>query len=133
MSDVGLSRRRFLQVAGAGAALAGLATSGIAYADPQWADAAWIANHIDARLMGADGQPVVGLPKWTRMRVLRGYPNGLIQVWVPRFNLVGRVAANTIGPVPTPSPADLAAEQEDGPPLMAGGVGLPGRVAGGAN
>ena len=104
MLDVGLTRRRFLKynLAGAGLAAASLVTSGVAFADPQSADADWIANHIDTRLLGADGQPVVGLPKWTRMRILHGFPNGLIQVWVPRFNLVGKVAANAIGPVPTP-------------------------------
>ena len=45
---------------------------------------------------------------------------------MPRFNLVGRVAPNTIGPVPAPTPLELAAEKVDGPPLYAGGVGLPG-------
>jgi hypothetical protein len=134
MLNVGLSRRRFLKynLAGAGLAVAGLVTAGVGYADPQSADAEWIANHVDTRLLGADGQPVVGLPKWTRMRIFRGLPGGQIQVWVPRFNLVGRVAANTIGPVPAPSLADLEAEKLDGPTLN-GGIGLPGRVAGGAN
>jgi hypothetical protein len=134
MLNVGLSRRRFLKynLAGAGLAVAGLVAAGVAYADPQSADAEWIANHIDTRLLGADGQPVVGLPRWTRMRIMRGLPNGQIEVWVPRFNLVGRVAPNTIGRVPAPSPADLEAEKLDGPTLN-GGIGLPGRVAGGAN
>ena len=67
------------------------------------------------------------------MRILRSFANGQLQVWVPRFDLVGRVAANTIGPVPAPEPLDLEAERNDGPPLYAGGVGLPGRVVGGAN
>ena len=49
------------------------------------------------------------------MRIVRGLPSGQIQVWVPRYNLVGRVAADTIGPVPAPSPADLRAEHLDGP------------------
>jgi hypothetical protein len=134
MSDVGLTRRVFLQrnLAGAGLAVAGLMLAGVAYADPQSADAEWIANHVETRLLGADGQPVVGLPRWTRMRILNGFPNGQIQVWVPRFNLVGKVAANTIGPVPAPTPADLEAEKFDGPTLY-GGIGLPGRIAGGAN
>jgi hypothetical protein len=134
MSYGGLTRRTFLKynLAGSGLAMAGLVTAGVAMADPQSADAEWIANHIDTRLLGADGQPVVGMPKWTRMRILHGFPNGLIQVWVPRFNLVGRVAANAIGPVPVPSSADLEYEKLDGPTLN-GGIGLPGRVAGGAN
>jgi hypothetical protein len=129
---VGLSRRRFL--AGAGVALTGLLTTGTGAvsAEPQSADAVWIANHIETRLMGSDGQPVVGLPSWTRMRVLRGLPNGFISVWVPRFNLVGRVAANTIGPVPAPSPEELQAEKLEGPTII-GSVGLPGRIVGGGN
>src|SRR5467141_2819733 len=96
------TRRTFLLKANlAGVALAGLvATSGgLAFADPQSDDAEWIANHIETRLLGADGQPMVGLPRWTRMRILHGFPNGLIQVWVPRFNMVGKVAATAIGPV----------------------------------
>ena len=108
MRDLGLTRRGFLRFAGAGAALSGLASAGLVYADPQSADAEWIANHVETRLMGADGQPVVGLPKWSHMRIVRGFPNGLIQVWVPRFNLYGRVASNAIGPVGAPGAADLA-------------------------
>jgi hypothetical protein len=128
--NIGLRRRQFL--AGAGATVAGLFATNVVNADPQSADAEWIANHLETRLLGADGQPVVGLPRWTRMRILRGLPNGFIEVWVPRFELVGRVAANAIGPVPAPAPDELLAEKLDGPPLM-GSVGLPGRVAGGAN
>src|SRR2546430_2776410 len=71
MSDAGLTRRGFLRLAGAGAALGGLVSAGVAFADPQSADAQWIAHHVETRLMGADGQPVVGLPAWTRMRVVR--------------------------------------------------------------
>src|SRR5438874_4663243 len=114
-SNVELTRRSFMRLAGGAAALAGLTAAGVAHADPQSADAQWIANHVETRLMGADGQPVVGLPAWTRMRVVRGFPNGFIQVWVPRFNLYGRVAANAIGPVPAPAPEELAAETLDGP------------------
>src|SRR5712691_8904014 len=132
MSDAGLTRRGFLRLAGAGVALSGLVSAGVVHADPQSADAEWIANHVDTRLMGADGQPVVGLPTWTRMRIVRGFPNGLIQVWVPRFNLFGRVASTAIGPVPAPGPEELAAEKLDGPTIL-GGVDLPGRVVGGAN
>jgi L,D-transpeptidase catalytic domain len=132
MSDAGLTRRGFLRLAGAGAAIGGLVSAGVVYADPQSADAEWIANHIETRLLGADGQPIVGLPTFTRMRIVRGFPNGFIQVWVPRFNLYGRVPANAIGPVPAPAPDELAAEKLDGPTLL-GGVGLPGRVVGGGN
>jgi hypothetical protein len=123
-------RREFL--AGAGASVATLLATGAAHADPQSADADWIANHIETRLLGSDGQGIVGLPAWTRMRIVRGLSNGLIQVWVPRFNLVGRVAPNTIGPVPAPDPDDLLAESLEGPTVY-GGVGLPGRIRGGAN
>jgi hypothetical protein len=134
MLNSGLTRRGFLKLntAAAGLAMAGMLTRGVAYADPQADNARWISNHLDTRLLGADGQPIVGVPRWSRMRVLHEYPNGLIQVWVPRFNLVGRVPATAIGPVAAPSAADLEAEKLDGPPVL-GGVGLPGRVAGGAN
>jgi hypothetical protein len=127
---VGLRRRQLL--AGAGVTLASLLATGVAHADPQSADAEWIANHIETKLLGTDGQGIVGLPRWTRMRIMLGLPNGLIQVWVPRFNLIGRVAPNTIGRVPVPSPEDLDAEKPDGPTVY-GGVGLPGRVNGGGN
>jgi hypothetical protein len=119
-------------MAGTSLALTGLATAGVVHAEPQSADARWIANHVETRLLGADGQPVVGLPRWTRMRILSSNANGLLQVWVPRFNLVGNVAPTAIGPVSAPSPDDLNAEKLDGPTLM-GAVGLPGRVVGGAN
>jgi hypothetical protein len=134
MSNVGLTRRTFLRVNLAGVALAGLvATAGMAYADPQSDDAEWIANHVDTRLLGADGQPMVGLPPFTRMRILGGLPNAQLEVWVPRFNMVGRVPINTIGPVPAPSPAELVAENLDGPNILEGGIDLPGRVMGGGN
>jgi hypothetical protein len=132
MSEIGLTRRGFLRLAGAGAAISSLVSAGVVFADPQSDDVEWIANHVETRLMGADGQPIAGLPRWTRMRPVRGFPNGLIQVWVPRFNLFGRVASNTIGPVPAPSPADLAAEKLDGPTSL-GDIGMPGRVIGGGN
>src|ERR1700716_288572 len=134
MLNVGLSRRRFLKynLAGAGLAMAGLVAAGVAFADPQSADAEWIANHVDTRLIGADGQPIAGLPAWTRMRIVRGFPNGVIQVWVPRFNLYGRVAANAIGPVPAPAPDELAAEKLDGPTIM-WPVDLRGPIVGGGH
>jgi lipoprotein-anchoring transpeptidase ErfK/SrfK len=131
MSNDRLTRRGF--IAGASATAAGLLAAGVVYADAQSEEATWIANHLETRLLGADGLPAVGLPRWTRMRLLRSFENGQLQVWVPRFDLTGRVAANTIGPVPTPSAEDLADEKLDGPPLYAGGVGMPGRVIGGAN
>jgi L,D-transpeptidase catalytic domain/Bacterial SH3 domain len=132
-SNDGLTRRGFIRLAGSAAAFAGLMDAGIAHADPQAADATWIANHLETRLLGADGQPVVGLPKFTRMRVLRSQPDGQFQVWVPRFHLVGKVPATAIGPVAAPSPDELEAERQDGPPLYAGSVGMPGRIVGGAN
>ena len=107
--------------------------SSVARAEPQSDGAQWIANHLETRLLGADGQAVVGLPRWTRMRMLRSLSNGQIEVWVPRFDLVGHVPSTAIGPVPAPSPADLEAEKFEGPPLYAGSIGLPGRIVGGAN
>src|SRR5205814_1903012 len=77
--------------------------------------------------------PAVVLPRGTRMRIVGAMPRGLFEVWVPRFDMVGRISADAIGPVGAPSPEDLAAEKLDRPPLYAGGVGLPGRVVGGAN
>jgi L,D-transpeptidase catalytic domain len=134
MSNVGHTRRSFLKVNLAGVALASLfVTAGTAHADPQSDDAEWIANHVETRLLGADGQAMVGLPRWTRMRIVRGLPSGQLQVWVPRYNLVGRVAADAIGPVPSPSPADLQGERLDGPDVLYGGVNQPGRIIGGAN
>src|SRR5262249_55572982 len=124
-------RRVFL--AGAGVALGSLAvTNGIVSADPLGQDEEWIANHIETRLLGADGAPVVGLPRWTRMRILRGLPNGTLEVWVPRFNLTGRVPISAIGRVAIPTQADLDGEQVDGPEVL-DNVGLPGRVVGSAN
>ena len=103
-----------------------------AAAERQADEAQWIANHVETRLVGIDGGPIAGLPRWTRMRLLRGLPNNWLQVWVPRLSLVGRVATSAIGPVPAPSPAELDAERAAGPTIL-GGVGLPGRVVGGAN
>lgn len=114
-------------------ALGGLVSAGVARADSQSDDAIWVANHVETRLLGADGQAVVGLPRWSRMRILRGLPRGVIEVWVPRFDLVGRVAADAIGPVATPTQDDLNAERLEVPPLYGGSVGLPGRIVGGAN
>ena len=128
-----LSRRRFMALVGGGVAAGGLMSAGVAHADPQSDDAIWIANHMETRLLGADGQPVLGLPLWSRMRILRGLPRDLIEVWVPRFDLVGRVVADAIGPVPTPTAEELGAERVDGPPPYAGSIGLPGRIVGGAN
>jgi L,D-transpeptidase catalytic domain len=130
MSYAALTRRTLL--AGTGALLASLATAGLASADPNDQDQQWVANHVTTRLLGADGAGIVGVPAWTHMRVLRGLPNGMLEVWAPRFGLVGRVPASTIGPVPSPSLDELEAERLDGPPLL-GSVGLPGRVVGGAN
>lgn len=132
MPPVGLTRRQLIRLTGGGLLLASALPAAAAHADPQADDASWIANHIETRLVAPDGSPMVGLPRWTRMRVDRGLPGGLIAVWVPRFNLYGRVPVSAIGPVPTPSPADLSAEREEGPTIL-GAVGLPGRIMGGAN
>jgi L,D-transpeptidase catalytic domain len=134
MSHFGFTRRSFIRLAGGATALTGLLGSGaVARAESPNDDAPWIANHTETRLLGADGQPIVGLPRWTRMRIVRQFANGLIDVWVPRFDLYGRVASNTIGPVPAPAPAELEAEKLDLPPEYAGGIGMPGRVVGGGN
>jgi L,D-transpeptidase catalytic domain len=133
MSNLALTRRSFMRLAGGSVAVAGLLGAGVAYADSPNDDAVWIANHLETRLLGSDGQPIVGLPRFTRMRVVRNVAGGLIYVWVPRFGLYGRVAPSAIGPVPMPSPDELAAEKLDVPPLYAGGIGLPGRVVGGGN
>jgi hypothetical protein len=130
MVHLGVTRRGFL--AGAGVALASAATSRLAFAEPHADDAQWVANHVETPLIGSDGKPIAGLPRWSRMRVMRGLPGGALQVWVPRFALVGRVSSDAIGPVPTPGSADLAAERLDGPDVI-DAVGLPGRVVGTGN
>jgi len=66
------------------------------------------------------------------MRILRGLPNGLLQVWVPRYSLVGKVPISAIGPVGKPTQQELAAELLDGPESL-GNIGLPGRVVGSGN
>jgi L,D-transpeptidase catalytic domain len=124
------TRRMFL--ARASGALASFAAARVAYAEPHADEAQWIANHIDTLLLGSDGKPTAGLPIWTRMRILRGLPNGFLQVWVPRFSLVGRVPISDIGPVPIPASDELEAERLDGPEII-GGIGLPGRMVGGGN
>ena len=131
----GFGRRRLLL--GAGAALgAALAPFGgrTAAAEPRDDRAQWVANHVATPLAGADGAPAAWLPPWTSLRVLRGLPNGWLDVWVPRLGLVGRVPAAAIGPIPAPSPEELAAERAApaGPPVLEA-IGLPGRVVGGAN
>lgn len=131
----GQTRRRLLL--GAGAALGtvllpwGAPRAG---AEPRDDQAQWVANHAATRLVAEDGAPVAWLPPWTRMRILRGRPNGWLEVWVPRAGLVGRVPVAAIGPVSAPSPEELAAERAEplGPPVLEP-VGLPGRVIGGAN
>ena len=84
MSYTAISRRAF--IAGAGAALV---AASAAYADPLGQDEQWVANFQEARLLGADGSAIAGLPLFSRMRIMRELPSGLLQVWVPRFKLVG--------------------------------------------
>jgi hypothetical protein len=93
---------------------------------------AWLVNAAETRLMGADGQPIVGLPTGTRMRLVRTLADGSFEVWVPRYGLYGAVVPTTVGRTAAPSDLDLAGERSEGPPLLAG-VGLPGRVAGPSN
>jgi len=129
------TRRRFLLGASAalGSSLVPTALS-IARAEPHSDAAEWIANHTSTRLIGSDGAPVSWLPGWTRMRILRPLANGWLEVWVPRGGLVGRVRATAIGPIPAPSPNEIAAERAEtpGPPVLEL-VGMPGRVIGSAN
>jgi hypothetical protein len=122
-----------MRAAGGGAVLAGLLTAGVGYAEPQNQNATWVANYEEARLLGADGKPVVGLLRWTHMRMMRSFSDGQIEVWVPRVSLVGRVSASSVGPVGMPTAKELASEEAAGPPAYAGTVGLPGRIVGGAN
>src|SRR5437879_13231529 len=98
MLHVGVTRRRFLKynLAGAGLAAASLVTAGVAFADPQSADADWVANHVDTRLVGTDGQPIVGLPKWTCIRMLPRFPSAHIAVRRRRFRHVRREVARCI-------------------------------------
>jgi hypothetical protein len=72
------------------------------------------------------------MPAQTPMRVARSLGSGEIEVWVPRYGLYGRIAPDVITPMPAPAQKDLDGETPAGP-LLITGVGLPGRVAGGAN
>ncbi len=127
-----LTRRHALLVAGGAAAALGAFAYGNVLADPQSDNAAWLANPAETKLLGADGDPIVGLPVGTRMRIVRALPNGRIEVWVPRFGLYGAVPPLAVASAAAPSAADLAGERAIGPPLI-GGVGLPGRVSGASN
>jgi L,D-transpeptidase catalytic domain len=68
------------------------------------------------------------------MRIMRALPSPLLQVWVPRLQLIGNVAMNAVGPIAAPSAEELTDERAEplGPPI-AGAVGLPARVSGGGN
>ena len=119
----------------------GSGTRGLALADPTAGTSAgaapaesmaWLADAAETRLMGADGQPIVGLPTGTRMRLVRTLADGSFEVWVPRYGLYGAVVPTTVaadrgalGPGPV-----RGAERGSTTP---GGVGLPGRVAGPSN
>ncbi len=129
----GMSRRRFMVGAGAALGAAVLPMARTAGAEPHDDRVQWIANFEDTRLVAADGTPAAWLPRWTRMRIMRGLP-GWIEVWVPRFGIIGRVAPNVVGPVPAPSPEDLAKERaEQAGPDVIDAIGLPARVVGGGN
>jgi hypothetical protein len=117
---------------GAGAGLSSLAGVGLALADPQSDNAPWLANPYETKLIGADAQPIVSLPPETPMRVSKSLQTGQIEVWVPRYGLFGAVAPDVVRPISAPPPSQMAGETPAGPPLIAG-VGLPGRVNGGAN
>jgi L,D-transpeptidase catalytic domain len=125
-----VTRRTFL--AGASAGLASLAAAGLAHADPQSDNATWLGNPYETRLLGADELPIVSMPAETPMRVARSLQSGKIEVWVPRYGLFGHVPPDVVRPISAPGAKDLAGDQPKGPQLI-GGVGLPGRVAGGAN
>jgi hypothetical protein len=94
----------------------------------------WVANHMSTHLTGSDGAPVTWLPAWTNMRLLRELPNGWLEVWVPRGDLVGRIPASAVGGIPTPSPDVVAAESAEplSPPVIEP-LMMPGRVVGGGN
>jgi L,D-transpeptidase catalytic domain len=129
----GLPRRRFLVGVGAALAASSLGAS-IALADPSDDDAQWIANHTDTRLLGDDGAPTAWLPQYTLMRVQQWLPHDLLQVWVPRLDVVGNVRADAIGPIPKPSAQQLTDEmaQPAGANVI-DNIGLPGRIMGSAN
>jgi L,D-transpeptidase-like protein len=132
MLNVQLTRRNLLATAGVGMAAAGLARSGLAYAEPQSDNAPWITNTQPTKLIGADDLPIVSMPAQTPLRVTRSVGNNMIEVWAPRYGLYGRLPPDVITPIPAPALQDLAGETAAGPLLIAG-VGLPGRVSGGAN
>jgi hypothetical protein len=115
-----------------GAGVATLAGARLAYGDPQSDNAPWLSNPRETRLLGADDLPIVNLPAETPMRVARSLQSGEIEVWVPRYSLFGHVPPDVVRPIAAPASNDLAGEVPKGPPLIAG-VGLPGRVVGGAN
>ncbi len=128
-----ISRRRLLAGVGLTLGAVVLPLPGIAGAEPHDPRPQWIANHQETVLLDADGVPVAFLPRWTRMRVVRGL-RGLIEVYVPRLDLMGRVKESAIGPVQEPSTAYLQNEALEpiGPPELSR-IGLPARIVGGAN
>jgi hypothetical protein len=129
----GLGRRRFL--VGAGAALAATA-AGIpkAYAETHTAEDHWIANHEQTRLLGEDGLPTAWLPQYTLMRIFQWLPRDTLQVWVPRYKLVGLVRSSAVGPIPAPSAQQMVDEVAKPAGATAlDKVGLPARIAGSAN
>jgi hypothetical protein len=120
-------------MAGAGVAAAGFAGAvAPAFADPQSDSAQWLTNPQATKLIGVDDLPIVSMPAETPMRAGRLLPTGQIEVWVPRYGLYGWVAQSDVTSISAPAPQDLNGATPSGPPLV-GGVGLPGRVSGGAN
>ncbi len=128
-----ISRRRLLAGAGVTLGAAVLPFPGFAAAEPHDPRPQWIANHEETQLLDANGVPLAFLPRWTRMRVRQGL-RGALEVYVPRFDLTGRVAQSAIGPVEEPTDAYLRNEllEPVGPPELSR-IGLPARIAGGAN
>ena len=102
------TRRHLLKAAGAAAGALLLPWgAGVAGAEPMPRQQ-WVANHTPTRLLAADGQPAAWLPQFTRMRVLGSVPGNLLEVWVDHIQFIGRVATSAVGPVQTPTAAELA-------------------------
>lgn len=130
-----LTRRSF--IGGAGLALAGAmlpAEAFIANAEPHDDTVKWVANVDETALVGTGGHAVAWLPQFSRLRVDQALPGGYLGVWVPRFNLTGRVLTSAVGPVPAPDGQTLAEETSNPSlPQVVTGLALPSRVSGSGN